>query len=127
MLPPTAFSSRLLRYGYRLEIEGESGREAFGEVWLDVPGSTLLAPPRPVMNPAHREVLVTFALEREEDVALELLDDAGRRRSVTRLDRASAGLHVVNLSDTGNLEPGIYFIRMARTGTVATTKVCVVR
>ena len=115
------------RYGYRLEIAVESGHATFGEVWLDPPAAGFRSPPRAMTNPAGAEVLVTFALESESAVDLELIDATGRRRSSTRLERAAAGAHVVNLGSSRTLVPGIYFIRLARAGTVATAKVCVVR
>jgi Galactose oxidase, central domain/Kelch motif len=116
-----------VRYGYRLEIAAESGRATFGEVWLDPTAAGFRSPPRAMTNPAGAEVLVAFALESESAVDLELLDATGRRRSSTRLDRAAAGAHVVNLGSSRVLEPGIYFIRLVRAGTIATAKVCVVR
>jgi uncharacterized repeat protein (TIGR02543 family) len=73
-----------------------------------------LAPVRP--NPAAGAARVGFALPREANVRLSVLDVAGREVRVLADGLQSAGRHEIALSDAGALAPGLYFVRMRAAG-----------
>jgi len=79
----------------------------------DAPLSFALEGVRP--NPAFGgRLLVHFALPNDEPASLELLDVAGRRVRERAIGSLGAGRHVVDLSGTQQLTPGLYFLRLTQ-------------
>jgi hypothetical protein len=86
-------------------------------------GLALRAWPNPTRGTAH----VWLTLTGDEPARLELLDLAGRRVHTLDLGRPGAGLHRVDLAETGSLRPGLYLIRLSQAGRRATGKLLVTR
>ena len=70
----------------------------------------VLAPPAP--NPTRGDWSVRFALRGSADVALELVDVAGRRVLGRELAGLSPGWHVASVEGGAALAPGVYRIRV---------------
>jgi DNA-binding beta-propeller fold protein YncE len=66
-------------------------------------------------NPAFGgRLLVHFALTNSEPATLDLLDIAGRRVRERAVGPLGAGRHVVDLSGSQRLTPGLYFLRLTQ-------------
>jgi hypothetical protein len=66
-------------------------------------------------NPAFGgRLLVHFALPNGAPATLELLDVAGRRVRERAVGAMGAGRHVVDLSGSERLKPGLYFLRLTQ-------------
>ncbi len=77
-------------------------------------------------NPMRGALTVSFALPREGDVQLELIDLAGRR-VVSRIERSLApGAHRLSLAHGLSLAPGLYLVRLAHGGEMRSLKVAVI-
>jgi len=115
------------RYGYRL-VRGEGpDAEVMGETWLTVPlaEGLRIASARP--NPAPGELRLVFALRDASAATLEVLDAAGRRVVVRRLDGLGAGAHDLRLGESAGLPSGVYLIRLSQGGRSVTTRACLIR
>ena len=77
-------------------------------------------------NPMRGSLTVSFALPREGDAQLELLDLAGRRVASRFEPGLSAGAHRVTLARGLALAPGLYLVRLAHGGETRSLKVTVV-
>jgi flagellar hook assembly protein FlgD len=66
--------------------------------------------------PAHGEARLRFALPRDADVRLEIIDVAGRRVRMLLQGRQTVGWHFVKwngVSDAGDqAASGVYFLRL---------------
>jgi hypothetical protein len=116
------------RYGYRLGILVDGAEEFLGgEAWVDVPRALefTLAGPRP--NPASRGFTVAFSLPDAEPARLELLDLAGRRLIVRDVGSLGQGSHVLALTEGRTIAPGLYVIRLSRSGGSLTARAIVLR
>jgi len=82
-------------------------------------------------NPWSGRQRVAWVLPRAGDVALELLDLAGRTRRPVRLSGARAGRGTLDwepLDDHGvALEPGVYFARLRQGAAAATVRTVILR
>ena len=110
------------RYGYRLRIGGDMSDEA----WLDVPAavaSLALAGFRP--NPASAARTVSFSLASNEPATLQLIDVRGRTVARREVGGAGPGPHTVDLG--GELEPGVYWLRLVQGADVRETRGVVAR
>jgi hypothetical protein len=114
------------RAGFRVLVADANGRHAHGEVWLEIPAGQPFALGGPVSNPVAGDLDVAFSLDRPGTVALDLLDLQGRRMASRSLS-AGEGEQRVRLAGRGELEPGIYFIRIVLGERHATARVAVVR
>ena len=123
------------------EVLGFSMPWATGRVMADLfaPPDTGV-PPEPPGPPLHLSLApnpwggrqhVAWVLPRAGDVALELLDLAGRTRRSVRLLGAPAGRGTLDwepLDDHGvALEPGVYFARLRQGGAAATLRTVILR
>jgi sugar lactone lactonase YvrE len=80
---------------------------------VDAPLAFALEGVRP--NPAFGgRMLVHFALPHGAPATLELLDVAGRRVRERAVGSLGAGRHVVDLSGSQRLTPGLYFLRLTQ-------------
>ena len=114
------------RYAYRLVEEG--GQLVAAAVWVEVPlaAEFALAGARPNPAPAG-DLNVAFSLATRAAGTLELLDVTGRRIAWRELGSLAAGSHVVRMSETAALSPGVYWLRLAQGARVATARVAVIR
>jgi hypothetical protein len=122
------------------EVLGFSMPWATGSVMTDLfaPGAGVPGdPPEPVLqlslapNPWRGRQRVAWVLPRTGEVALELLDLAGRVRRSVRMSGVQAGHGTLDwepLDDHGAaLEPGVYFARLRQGGMVVTRRTAVLR
>ena len=95
---------------------------------VDIPTLTML-PNRP--NPFRSTTEVAFGLPAAGDVAIELLDLAGRRVRALAIAGAAAGWHRIALTAVGDdgrpLAGGVYFCRLTAAGATATRRLVVAR
>jgi hypothetical protein len=105
------------RYAYRLAVGGGGATDYTAESWVDVPlgYSVALAGFQP--NPASGVPTVAFALADASPATLEVLDVSGRRLVARDVGGLGAGRHTLQLEGVA-LAPGIYWIRLAQSGTV---------
>ena len=74
-------------------------------------------------NPAHDALSIEYSLPGDAPARLELLDLAGRRVRDLPLDGARAGIAHIDPGRT--LSPGIYWLRLAQSGRIATARVAI--
>jgi len=104
------------RYGYRL-----AGAEAVA--WVQVPVgvprlSLAIAP-----NPARGDLVLALGIDRTERLTLTLLDVQGRALRSQVLDGLAPGVHLVNVTPSEHLRPGLYFVRLQRGADLITRRV----
>jgi hypothetical protein len=112
-------------YGYRLGISTTAGDRYSGVAWVRAFEGHVLALDGLRPNPADRELAVSLSLPDGERAVIELVDLAGRvvaRREIV----GQPGNHLINLRDGGDVEPGVYFVRLTHGGSLLTRKACVV-
>jgi hypothetical protein len=113
------------RYAYRLSwLEGGILRTT-PETWVDVPLAATFALHGARPNPSVRGVFISLSLPDGAPADLELVDVAGRRLATRTV--SGAGEHLVDLSQGLALEPGVYLVRLTRSGRSLTTRVTIVR
>ncbi len=114
------------RYAYRLT--DANGVAVTVATWVEVPAAArfTLAGARP--NPARAGAVdVAFSLSDRAPGTLELLDVTGRRVATHDLGALAPGAHVVRMAEGTALRPGVYWLRLAQAGHVATARVAVVQ
>src|SRR6185369_205423 len=104
------------RYGYRL-----AGAEAVAwvQVPVGVPRLSLAISP----NPARGDLLLSLGVDRTAPITITLLDIQGRALRSRVLDGLAPGVHLVNVTPSQHLRPGLYFVRLDRGGDVITRRV----
>ena len=115
------------RYGYRL-IQVELGRPVvLAQEWILVPaaGELRIAEVRP--NPATGAVSLALWLGDSSPATIMMLDVAGRRVMMRRLEGLAAGSHTVRIDESAALSPGIYTIRLSQSGRTVRSHVSVTR
>jgi len=99
--------------------------------WLGVDdGVTSFALGNALPNPARGGARIPFALPRESDVRIEVLDVQGRIAATLADGRLPAGRHEVKWDGTGSagaLRPGLYLVRMRVAGTTFVRRVTLTR
>lgn len=119
-------------YSYMMVVGSERGETFGGEALVQVPlttgvepGFTDFAIGRVAPNPATVRMAVSFTLPSSEPATLELLDVSGRRWLDREVGSLGAGAHRVELSTAGRVPPGLYFLRLAQGGRVASSRVAI--
>ena len=114
------------RYGYRLGIADGDAEVFAGEAWAVAERLEFaLEGARP--NPAvGGELTVFFALPSGAPARLELLDIGGRRVARREVGPLGPGRHAVNLGGDRTIPPGIYLVRLSRTGETHVSRVAVI-
>jgi hypothetical protein len=72
------------------------------------------------------ELTVELTLPRAGFASIELFDAAGRRLARRGLPNLGLGTHRVTVAKTGELEPGLYFVRLSHNGESRQIKASVV-
>ncbi len=85
------------------------------------PATLALSAPRP--NPARGSVALDVTLSDGAPARVELLDVTGR--IVRRQTVQGAGVHAINFSELGSLEPGLYFARVSNHAAARSTRLVV--
>lgn len=98
------------RYDYRIGVQGVSGMEYFGEVWVDVPLVSELAIQR-VTNPVIGDLTVSFTLPHSDPATIQLIDVSGRAVETVRATASGQA----RLSGRG-LTSGVYWIKLTQRG-----------
>lgn len=78
-------------------------------------------------NPARRGLRVAFTLSAAQPAVLEAFDVNGRRVVIHEVGSMGIGRHVVDLTPTRALAPGIYLLKLTQGGRVLTAKATVVK
>jgi hypothetical protein len=119
-------------YSYMAVVGSERGETFGGETLVQVPTTTDVGPGltgfalgRVAPNPATVRMAVSFTLPSSEPATLELLDVSGRRWLDREVGSLGAGAHRVELSTGGRVPPGLYFLRLAQGGRVASSRVAI--
>ena len=114
------------RYAYRLGYEDGGAEQFTQEAWVDVPAPRLaLDGLRP--NPATGPMAVSFSLPNTQPAALEVLDVTGRRIAQREVGSLGAGSHVLQLTETSAIRPGIYWLRLRQGNRTLMARGAVVR
>jgi hypothetical protein len=117
-------------YGYQLVVCSEAGDELVGEVWVgslsgvgtEAPkaGFSLAVSPNPVRGP----VAISFSPLSVAPARLEIFDVRGRRVVVRDIGPSEAGSGRL-VQDTTGYPSGLYYVRLTRSGSSATTRLVV--
>jgi len=108
--------------------------ETFGGVAnVEIPGVTGVDPGTAARvaltgvapNPAVDRMSVSFALASGEPAAFDLVDVTGRRVLSREVGSLGAGSHQIEITTAGRVPPGVYFLRLAQGGRVATSRVAI--
>jgi len=121
-------------YDYMMVVGSERGETFGGATTVAVPTllgvdpapSVSFALHRVVPNPATNRLTVSLTLPSSQPATLDLFDVVGRSWLSRDVGALGAGTHQVDLSIRGGHAPaGLYFIRLAQAGRLATTPVVV--
>lgn len=120
------------QYSYMAVVGSERGETFGGETLVQVPITTAVEPGRATFgigrvapNPAVDRMSVWFTLPSAEPATLELLDVSGRRALSREVGSFGAGIHSIELATGGQVPPGLYFLRLAQGGRVASSRVAI--
>jgi len=111
-----------------IDYPASSSRVYWQSTFTDVdpaPAPVALHLSRVGANP-QGELTVEFSLPVAEPASLELFDVRGRRISSTKSD-ASPGVHRVTLAKSGELGPGLYFVKLQQGGRSTLLKASVIQ
>ncbi len=78
-------------------------------------------------DPSARALNVWFTLPGEGPASLELIDIAGRRKVREEVGSLGPGQHLRGLNESGQLRPGLYWVRLTRAGERRTARVVLTR
>ncbi len=120
-------------YSYMMVVASQRGETFGGETLVQVPGTTDVDPVRATEfaltdvapNPAIERMSVSFVLTSTAPASLELLDVAGRRWLDREVGSLGAGSHRIDIATAGQVPPGLYFLRLAQAGRVASSRVAI--
>lgn len=107
------------RYGYRLIVPDGLQLDTIGEVWVQVPPSTLMLT---IASPLRGRVACDIVLADSAPARLELCDVMGRRLASRTLQ--GAGAHHVEI---GNVMPGVVLARLTQAAESRVGRAIVVR
>jgi hypothetical protein len=118
-------------YDYMMVVGSERGETFGGATTVQVPALVGVDPKpaadfalrRVAPNPAIDRFTVAFTLASTEPATLELLDAMGRRYLRRDVGALGAGSHQIEISMTGRIRAGLYFLRLAQAGQTAATRV----
>jgi hypothetical protein len=117
-----------VRYGYRLRwSDTRTGMQTGGEVWAEIPSGYRFAMHRVSPNPSHGNVAIDFEIAEPGSVRVELIDVAGRCVASRVLTSLAAGTHMVPITPTEALPPGVYMARIRAGAHVAQSRVILIR
>jgi hypothetical protein len=114
-----------VRYGYRLGIM-DAGVEVFaGETWTSAQRLALRLE-GVVPNPSSAgRFVVQFTLPDAQPATLELFDVTGRRVTASEVGSMGAGRHTFDVGASIRLSPGVYLVRIKRSGETQTIRAAV--
>jgi hypothetical protein len=116
-----------VRYDYRLGVFEVGVERFYGETSVAVPAAELalaIAGSRP--HPASDPLTVELSLPDGAAARLELLDVSGRRLASREVGGLGTGRHTIALAAERVISPGMYLLRLSRSGRSLTTSVVVV-
>ena len=96
----------------------------YGEVWVDVPVTAMLALARFAPNPVAGDLVISFSLPDAAPATVEVLDVTGRKVADDEVGGLGAGEHALRHA---GLPPGLYLVRLVHAGRALTRRVCVLR
>jgi len=110
--------------------------EQFVSISTDLSGAGPMPPPASLglkvyPNPCGEAATIRFALPRDRDARLEILDLSGRRVRDLGRSRPGAGTHYAQWDgrdgDGSAVEAGLYFVRLTTPGGARTARLMLVR
>ncbi|MCC6651797.1 MAG: T9SS type A sorting domain-containing protein, partial [Candidatus Eisenbacteria bacterium] len=113
-------------YEYKIGVTNNGVVRYLGQVWVDVPMNAAFALRSLSANPARGALQMSVSLASDSPASLDLMDITGRRVAGRDLGTLSAGEHTVSL-DRGNVQPGVYWVRLSQAGKVASVRVSLVK
>jgi len=115
------------RFEYRLGVAAPGGEEFTDGHWVVIPVGVAFGLKSIGPNPSRGDIAVAFAVAAPGAASLDLFSIAGRRvlhRDVTPL---GVGAHTVDLARDGQLQSGVYVLRLVQGTRSAERKIAVVR
>lgn len=119
------------RYGYMIAVSSQQGEDFGGEAWVDVPttnsvgSGAAFALNRVSPNPVVDRFSVSFSLPSAAPARLELIDLAGRRVFSKDVGSLGAGSHHLEIDGAHSFAPGMYFLRLAQSGQMLSSRVVI--
>ena len=120
-------------YSYELAVASQRGQFVGGQVAVNIPGA-LAVPVQPGVHFALRPVSpnpvaggfhANFALPNSDPARLDVVDVSGRVVVTNEVGALGAGVHHVTLGSARDFAPGMYFVRLSRSGQTLTTRAIV--
>ena len=115
------------RYAYRLQWHEGSRQNVSAETWVEVPGRPEFTLHAITPNPSTGDVLLTFELPDAAHAELAIFDLGGRRIESREVGSLGAGRHALHVRREHPLSPGLYLVRLTRSGREATRRLFVIR
>lgn len=120
-------------YSYMMVVASQRGETFGGVANVEIPGVTAVDPATETRvaltgvapNPAVDRMSVSFALASAEPASFDLVDVTGRRVLSREVGSLGAGSHQIEIVTAGRVPPGVYFLRLAQGGRVATSRVAI--
>jgi hypothetical protein len=112
---------------YRLrqrDFDGNDHLSRTAEVQINAPQSVELSEPYP--NPVAQKSVISFSIPSAGQVFLSMYDVLGRCVRILLDEKKEPGKYDIPL-DAGNLQCGLYFIRLDASGAQLARKVCVLK
>jgi enediyne biosynthesis protein E4 len=114
------------RFDYRLGVIQGGGEAFLAEISVDVPSAVAFGLERLAGSPSGPLQLL-LTLPRKGDVTLEAFDASGRSRARMTGSGWMPGSKSVTFEETGQLEPGLYWVRMRQGSRTAMLRAVVLR
>jgi hypothetical protein len=112
-------------YSYRVAVKGPQGIARFGEVLIDVPGSTATALREISPNPTSGAINSRVYIANNASAKIELFDVSGRRVATQALNGLAQGDHRVTFAAPPRA--GVYLLRLTTEVGTETAKVVLLR
>jgi hypothetical protein len=109
------------RYGYRLVVNTSDGEALVGEAWVSAPEPSIFALFGAVPDPAMNGVRVVFSLADGEPARVDLLDARGHRVRSLAIP-TGGGRRSLDLARPGEMEAGVYFLKLTQGARQSTRK-----
>lgn len=110
-------------YIYRLS----AGEHILAETTIQTPAALVLAIQSPKPNPARLPVRFEFTVPDRAPVSIDLIDLAGRRLFQDQLNGLDPGTHSFEIPGSPAIHSGVYYIRVASRGRIATAPLVIMR
>jgi len=110
-------------YVYRLTV----GDQVVTEIAIETPAALALAIQAPKPNPTRLPLHFQFTLPDRSPVSVELIDLAGRRLFQGQLNGLDPGSHSFEIPGSPAIHSGVYYLRVASNGRIASAPIVIMR